>query len=129
MILKDTEHSLQSGEITDAKAWEILDMLLDCFRKHKITEVTLIFGFDWQVGDECWADQTVKIDDIHEYIKAQEIKETGYLNYDDVYIKISDTVQVHFCHHSDMHLEYNEEDHPLIKDLRAIFVNKIGLKK
>jgi hypothetical protein len=129
MILQHTKHSFQTREITETEAWEILDSFLDCFQRNGITEVTLIYGYDWKVGDNSWKDQRVNVKDIRKHIKEEEKKESGYLGFDDLYIKIEEVVQVHFCYHSDLHLQYNQDDVPLINDLNSIFVERIGLKQ
>ena len=129
MILQDTKHRLQTREITEIEAWQMLGWFLECFQRYGITEVTLIYGYDWEVGDNSWKDQCVKVTDIRKHIKEKEEKEKGYLGFDDLYVKIDEVVQVHFCHHSDLHLQYNQDDVPLIKDLNSIFVERIGLKQ
>ena len=84
MILKDTQNHLQTREITETEAWEILDWFLDCCRRHGIAEVTLIYGYDWDVGDNSWADQAVEVAAVREHIKAEEEKERGCLGDDDL---------------------------------------------
>jgi hypothetical protein len=129
MILGDTKHNLQTREITEVEAWEILEWVLDCCRRHGISEVTLIYGYDWDVGDESWADQLVQVANVREHIKAEEEKERGFFGYDDLYIQINGEVQVQFCHHSDVHLSYDQDDLPLAKELRELLIEKVGLKQ
>lgn len=127
MILK-TRHRLDTREVTEYEAWEILDWLLESFRRHGIDEVVLIYGYDWDLGEKTWKDQTVKVDDVRTHIKAAESKELGAFGFDDVYLKVRESVQIQFCHHEELHLHYDEQDHPLTQELIAYFTETIGLK-
>lgn len=129
MILQDTKHNVQTCEITEAEAREILGWILDCFRRHGVTGVTLIYGYDWSVGDKSWADQPVSLADVCDHIKTEEERERGCLGYDDLYLQVGGEVQVLFCHHSEVHLQYDRDDLPLAKELRALLAEKVGLKR
>jgi hypothetical protein len=129
MILQDTKHNIQTREITETEAWQILGWVLDCCRRHGITEVALIYGYDWDVGEKSWADQSVPVANVREHIKAEEEKERGGLGCDDLYIKVDETIQVLFCHHSDVHLQYDQNDLPFAKELRALWTERTGLKQ
>ncbi|HSW00892.1 MAG TPA: hypothetical protein VLI39_12010 [Sedimentisphaerales bacterium] len=128
MILKDTKHNGQTREIRETETWEILGWVLDCCRRHGISEVTLIYGYDWDVGDKSWADQPVPVVNVCEHVKAEEEKEKGCLGCDDLYLQINGEVQVQFCHHADVHLQYDPDDLPLAKKLRALLIEKIGCR-
>jgi hypothetical protein len=128
MILK-TKHALDTREITEDEAWEILDWLLDSLRRHGIDEVILIYGYDWDLGKQTWKDQAVKVDDVPTHIKAAESNDAGSLGYDDLYIKVGASVQIHFCHHEELHLHYDKPDHPLTQELIAYFTETIGPKE
>jgi len=128
MILK-TRCNLTTRETTENEAWEILDWLLRCFQRHGIDEVVLIYGYDWDLGEVSWQDQAVKVGDVETHIKAAESKELGWLGYDDLYIKIRETVQVHFCHHEELHLNYDQDDEPLVGELIAYFTEAVGLQE
>lgn len=127
MILQDTKHNVQTREITQAEAREILGWVLDCCRRHSVEEVILIYGYDWDVGDKCWADQVLPVASVREHIEAEEKREKGYLGFDDVYIQIHGEVQVLFCHHSEVHLQYDQDDEPLPRELEALLEKKVGL--
>jgi hypothetical protein len=129
MILQHTKHHLQTREIAETEAWEALDWVLDCCSRHEIAEVTLIYGYDWDVGDKSWKDQTVNVASVRAHIRAEEKEKRGYLGYDDLYIKIDDAVQVLFCHHSELHLQYDQDDLPLVKDLSPLLMERIGLRR
>ena len=129
MILQDTQFNLQTREIDETEAWQILDWLLACFERHGVEEVILILGLGWEVGDKSWADQLVKVADIRKIISEAEAAELGCLVYDDVYIKLDEETQIHFCHHEDLHLNYNVEQLPIVEELRDYFINSIGLLK
>ncbi|MEN6428700.1 MAG: hypothetical protein ABFE13_25410 [Phycisphaerales bacterium] len=129
MILPDTKHNVQTRVITETEAWEILAWVLDCCQRHGVGEVTLIYGHNWDAGDKSWADQSVPVATVREHIKAQEEKERGYLGYDDVYIQVNGEVQVLFCHHSEVHLQYDQDDLPLANELKALLSEKVGLKQ
>jgi len=120
---------MQTRAITEAEAWEILSWVLDCCSRHGVGEVTLIYGWDWDVGDKSWADQSVPVANVCEHIKAQEEKERGCLGYDDVYIQVHGEVQVLFCHHSEVHLQYDQDDLSLAKELETLLSEKVGLKQ
>jgi len=113
--------------ITETEAWEILAWVLDCCRRRGVGEVTLIYGYDWGAGDQSWADQSVPVATVREHIKTQEEKERGYLGYDDVYIQVNSEVQVLFCHHSEVHLQYDQDDLPLAKELETLLSERVGL--
>jgi hypothetical protein len=127
MILRDFKHNVQTREIKVGEAWKILGWVLDCCRQHGVNEVTLIYGYDWEVGDKCWADQVVPVASVREHIKAEEERGRGCLGFDDVYIQIHGEVQVLFCHHSEVHLQYDQDDEPLARELEALLVEKVGL--
>lgn len=129
MVLREYRYNLQTREITDTEAWEILDWVLNCCRRHGIAEVTLMYGYDWDVGGKSWTDQPVSVDNVHDHIRAEEEKERGYLAYDDLYIKIGDALQVYFCHHSEVHLQYDQEGLPFVKNVSAFLIEKIGLRQ
>jgi len=107
MILKAT-HNLTTREITEDEAWETLDWFVGCFRRHGIDQVVLIYGYDWDLGEKTWKDQVVDVADVRDHIKAAESEELGWLGYDDLYIKINEVVQIHYCHHEELHLNYDE---------------------
>jgi hypothetical protein len=129
MILRDFKHNVQTREIKEVEAWEILGWVWDCCRRHGVEEVTLIYGYDWDVGDKSWADQVVPLAGVREHVKAEQEKEKGYLGCDDLYIQVNGMVEVQFCHHSDVHLKYDEDDLPLARELRTLLVEKVGLKQ
>ena len=128
MILK-TRHRLDTREITEDEAWEILAWLLDSFRRHGINGVVLIYGYDWDLGKLTWKDQAIKVDDVHTHIKAAESNDAGSFGYDDLYIKVGESVQIHFCHHEEPHLHYDKPDHPLTQELIAYFTETNGPKE
>ncbi|MEN6575822.1 MAG: hypothetical protein ABFD90_05710 [Phycisphaerales bacterium] len=115
--------------ITETETWEILGWVLDCCRRHGVDEVTLVYGYNWEAGDKSWADQFVPVANVRTHIEAEEEKERGCLGYDDLYIRVNDEVQVLFCHHSEVHLQYDQDDLPLAKELKALFSEKVGLKQ
>ncbi len=129
MILKNAKYNLQTREITEAEAWEILGWVLDCCRRHGIAEVALIYGYDWNVGDKSWADQPVPLADVYDHVKAEEERKRGCLGNDDLYIQINGEVQVLFCHHSEVHLQYDQDDLPFAQEMRSLLVEKVGLKR
>ena len=128
MIL-ETKNILTSQTFNEDEVWSILDWFIDCFSRHSVDKVTLIYGFAW--GNEIynWEDQIVKVSEVREHIKNVESKDFGYLGCDDLYIKIGEDVQIQFCHHQDIHLNYNHDNNPLIHELVRYFTETLGLKK
>jgi len=129
MIRRGAKRNLQTREITETEAWEILDEVLDGCRRHGVGEVILIYGYDWDVGEKSWVDQSVEVGHVCEHVRAQEQKERGALGHDDLYLEVGDAVQVLFCHHGEVHLGYDRDDLPLAQELCAFFIEKVGLKK
>ena len=128
MILK-TRYDLVTRPIGGDEAWRILDWLLDCLHRHGVVEVVLIYGYDWDIGEKSWQDQTLQVITVRDHVKETEDRESGLLGSDDLYIKVNEAVQIHFCHHEHLYLNYDQADLPLAKDLIDYFTQTIGLSR
>ena len=128
MVLK-TVHNLATRTITEQEAWTFLRDSLDCFGRHGIDSVALVYGYNW--GNEIynWKDQIVAIAEVPSHIKNVESMKLGWLGYDDLYIRVGDLVQIQYCHHEHIHLNYNQDDPPLVAELVKYFRETIGLKE
>jgi len=127
MELWKTKYNLQTREVTDAEVWKILDWVLGCFARHGIVEVTMIYGYEWDIASLQWEEKLIEVGTIRDRVKALEDEGCGRLGQDDLFIRIDDRVEVQFCHHADVHLRYDEDDSPLISDLRTYLAETIGL--
>jgi len=127
MELWKTKYNLQTREITESEAWEIFGWVLACLARYGIVEVTMIYGYEWDVGSLLWEEQLIEAGTIRDRVKALEDEGRGRLGQDDLFIRIDNRVEVQFCHHADVHLRYDEDDSPLVGDVRTYWVETIGL--
>jgi len=88
-----------------------LNDITSILKKNNIERVEISFGFMWgRDGDE-WIDYDVLTPEISERIEKEENLNNGKLGKDDFWISIKELeVQILFCHESDIHLCYNNEN-------------------
>jgi hypothetical protein len=82
-----------------------------------IPHISVLFGFAWAESAYNWIPQDMKSSNLLTEIMKLEDSKFGQLGQDDIFIDFPtfpDT-QLNYCHHSEIHLMYNEENQLITK--------------
>ena len=103
-----------------------LNQIISILIKHNIDKVKISFGFMWGRDGAEWIDYDVLTTEILERIEKEESLNKGKLGKDDFWISIKELeVEILFCHESDMHLNYNDQNAIVSDILKDWETNKI----
>jgi len=72
----------------------------------------VLFGFAWgndYYETSSWEEETIPLTELSAKVKTVESQDIGSLGSDDLFLKVGG-IEVHFCHHSDIHLSFESPD-------------------
>lgn len=98
-------------EIDDTLLRSFLDHVINMLEKFKIKRVNISFRYAWGNLIHNWEYFEIESNNIKPEIDKAEKKELGILGDDDLFIHIEKyAAELQFCHHSDLHLSFPDEN-------------------
>ena len=114
---KEYKHQLITKELDRNSMLLSLDHLLYVCEKNALESLETLFGWAWGYDFYNWTPQQIAVENLkNEIFKAEKV-EWGLLGDNDIIITIPKfDVKIRYCHHSDIHLEY-ETQNDFIKEI------------
>ena len=122
------KHEISTTYLSAEDYQESVNDVIVLFKQHNLQTIELLFGYAWGNEYKNWAPFRVEIDSIINEIKIAENFGVGEFGRDDIYFTLSIfNTEILFCHESDIHLRYNDQN-ALVKDIRKIWEVKDFLR-
>jgi len=98
-------------ELPESEYKEQFDRHLSLLAGHGIVDIEVMFGWAWGNAYRNWVPFPVKLVEIRKEIELAEKSTQGKFREDDVYLIIpSREMELIFCHESDIHLNFRDDN-------------------
>ncbi len=108
---RNYKHSIYTKELPGKLLFADLAYLVELCNSHGIKSVTVLFGVSWGIHYHNFEHREIEVEALIKEISQAEEARWGSLGDNDLTLTIPDhDMQIEYCHHSDIHLHYEDEN-------------------